>query len=109
MSDWVHAADVSMLVEDDVTPIVVGGRDIAVYRISAEVYATENRCTHGLARLSDGFLDAYEIECPLHQGRFDVRCGKALCAPLTEDIRAYPVKVEDGRVYLQLPDGKAQE
>jgi naphthalene 1,2-dioxygenase system ferredoxin subunit len=46
------------------------------------------------------FLEGHEIECPLHQGRFDVRTGKAMCAPLTEDLRSYPVKIEGGRVFL---------
>jgi naphthalene 1,2-dioxygenase system ferredoxin subunit len=42
----------------------------------------------------------YEIECPLHQGRFDVRTGKGLCSPITKDIATYPVKIEDGHVFV---------
>ena len=76
------------------------GRDIALYGTEDGIHATDNICTHGHARLCDGFLEGHEIECPLHQGRFDVRSGKAMCAPLTEDLRSYPVKIEDGRVYL---------
>jgi naphthalene 1,2-dioxygenase ferredoxin component len=64
------------------------------------VYATENICTHGQARLSDGFLEGCEIECPLHQGKFDVRDGKALCEPVTDALRSYAVKVEGGRVFV---------
>jgi naphthalene 1,2-dioxygenase system ferredoxin subunit len=52
--------------------------------------------------LSDGFLEGNEIECPLHQGRFDVCTGKAMCAPLTEDIKTYPVKIQNMRVMLRL-------
>jgi naphthalene 1,2-dioxygenase system ferredoxin subunit len=70
--------------------------------VEGEVYATDNLCTHGAARLSDGFLEDGEIECPLHQGRFDVCTGKAMCAPLTEDIKTYPVKIENMRVMLRL-------
>jgi naphthalene 1,2-dioxygenase system ferredoxin subunit len=80
--------------------IDVQGRDIALYGTEDGIHATDNICTHGHARLCDGFLEGHEIECPLHQGRFDVRSGKAMCAPLTEDLRSYPVKIEDGRVYL---------
>ena len=72
------------------------------YSVDGVVYATDNICTHGHARLCDGFLEGHEIECPLHQGRFDVRNGRALCAPATEAIRVYPVKVEAGRVLLDL-------
>jgi naphthalene 1,2-dioxygenase system ferredoxin subunit len=52
--------------------------------------------------MSDGFLEGKEIECPLHQGKFDVCTGKALCAPLTEDIRVYPVRIENKRVFLNM-------
>ncbi|HYG41625.1 MAG TPA: non-heme iron oxygenase ferredoxin subunit [Bordetella sp.] len=90
------------LAADDVTPFEVGGRELALYAVGAAVYATDSLCTHGLARLCDGFLEGHEIECPLHQGRFDVRTGKALCAPLKQDIRSYPVKIENGMVYVQL-------
>ena len=66
------------------------------------MYATDNRCTHGDALLSDGFLEGNQIECPFHQGRFDVCTGKALCAPWTEDIRVYPVRIENKRVLVKL-------
>ena len=82
--------------------ITAGGCDIALYRIDANVYATDNICTHGRARLSEGWLEGHEIECPLHQGRFDVRSGAALCEPAKENIRTYPVKVDAGCVYISL-------
>ncbi|GAB1579706.1 non-heme iron oxygenase ferredoxin subunit [Bordetella petrii] len=99
---WTAALPHGELAADDVTPWVAGGREIALYAVGDAVYATDNLCTHGLARLCDGFLEGHEIECPLHQGRFDVRSGKALCAPLKEDIKTYPVKIEDGMVYVQI-------
>ena len=88
--------------EGDVIGVKVAGRDIALYEVDGTIYATDNVCTHGAARLSDGFLEDGEIECPLHQGRFDVCTGKAMCAPLTEDIKTYPVKIENMRVMLRL-------
>mgnify|MGYP003579180154 CR=1 FL=1 len=99
---WIKTLPQDELAVYDVTPYSTGEREIALYAVGASVYATDNLCTHGLARLCDGFLEGHEIECPLHQGRFDVRTGKALCAPLKEDIRSYPVKIEDGMVYVQL-------
>ncbi|CAL95131.1 non-heme iron oxygenase ferredoxin subunit [Azoarcus olearius] len=100
--EWIAAAELDAVPQDDVIGVEVGGRDIALYSVDGEIYASDNICSHGHARLCDGFLDGHEIECPLHQGKFDVRSGKALCAPLTEDIRCYPVKIEDGRVFLAL-------
>jgi naphthalene 1,2-dioxygenase ferredoxin component len=99
---WVDALSTDDLPTDDVIGIVVSGRDIAIYTVGDEVYATDNLCTHGQARLCDGFLDGHEIECPLHQGKFDVRSGQPTCDPVTEAIRGYPVRIEGTRVLLQL-------
>ncbi|WP_321967842.1 non-heme iron oxygenase ferredoxin subunit [Burkholderia cepacia] len=104
---WTKAIPVASLPADDVAATLVGGREIAFYRVGDDVYATDNICTHGHARLCDGFLDGHEIECPLHQGKFDVRTGKAMCAPLTDDIRTFPVRIEDGEVFIELQDPDA--
>ncbi len=100
--NWIDAASCNDVPEGDVIAVKVGGREIALYEVEGEIYATDNLCTHGAARMSDGFLEGREIECPLHQGRFDVCTGKAMCAPLTEDIKTYPVRIENMRVMLRL-------
>lgn len=102
MSNWIDAAAFDEVPQDDVVGVEVQGLDIALYGVEGEVFATDNLCTHGQARLCDGFLDGHEIECPLHQGKFDVRTGAPTCAPITVAVRSYPVKVEGGRVFLQL-------
>jgi naphthalene 1,2-dioxygenase system ferredoxin subunit len=100
--NWIDALAADEIPADDVKGVLVAGRDIALYAVAGEVYATDNLCTHGNARLCDGFLDGHEIECPLHQGKFDVRNGRPLCAPVTESLRIYPVRIEGGRLYLQI-------
>lgn len=100
--NWIDVISDADLPEEDVIGADVDGRQLALYAINGEVYASDNICTHGHARLCDGFLEGYEIECPLHQGRFDIRNGKAMCDPLTEDMRTYPVKIEGGRVFVDL-------
>jgi naphthalene 1,2-dioxygenase ferredoxin component len=101
---WTKVIALTAVPADDVTAVSAAGREIAIYSVDGEVYATDNICTHGHARLCDGFLDGHEIECPLHQGKFDVRSGKAMCAPLTVDIQTYPVRVEEGEVFIHLED-----
>lgn len=101
---WIDAAAADDLPADDVLGLEVEGRDLALYSVNGEVFVTSNTCTHGQARLCDGFLEGHEIECPLHQGKFDVRTGKATCAPVTDDLRTYPVKIEGGRVYVAIGD-----
>lgn len=99
---WIDASAEADVPQDDVVAMAVAGRDIALYSVEGQIYATDNVCTHGHARLCDGFLEGHEIECPLHQGKFDVRTGQPTCAPVTEALRSYPVKIEAGRVWLAL-------
>ena len=99
---WIDAAARDDVPEGDVVGVIVAGKDIALYEVEGQIYATANACTHGAARMSDGFLEGEEIECPLHQGKFNVCTGKAMCAPLTDDIKTFPVKIENSRIYLKL-------
>ena len=103
MSDhWIDAIATDDIPEDDVLGVDIEGKSIALYRVDGEVFATDNLCTHGNARLCDGFLEGHEIECPLHQGKFDIRSGKAMCAPLTEDVKTYPIKIDGDRVFVAI-------
>ena len=101
---WSHAASVADLSDDEPLGVEVEGRPIALYRIGGEYYATSNICTHVFALLSDGFLEDCTIECPLHNGRFDVRTGKALTSPVETDIETYPVRMEGGDLQVRLSD-----
>jgi naphthalene 1,2-dioxygenase system ferredoxin subunit len=100
---WLDVSTIENIPDGDAINVDFGaGRSITLYRVGEEVFATAGLCTHGAARMCDGFLEGYEIECPLHQGRFDIRTGKALNEPLTEDIRTYDVRCESGRVFVAL-------
>ncbi len=98
---WVDVCAADSISEEIPLAVAVAGQEIALYRVDGHVYATDNLCSHGNARLCDGYLEGHEIECPLHQGRFDIRDGRAMCAPLTADIRIYPVRTEGDRVLVQ--------
>lgn len=100
--NWIDVAARDDVPDDDVMSASAGGVEIALYRVEGDVFATAQYCSHGHARLCDGFLDGYDIECPLHQGKFDIRDGRATCAPATDPVRTYPVKIEDGRVYVDV-------
>ena len=78
------------------------GTPVALYRLRGEIFATHGICTHALALLSEGWVEDGKIECPLHQGQFDIRTGKALCAPLTQDLRTYAVKLEGDDIFVDL-------
>jgi naphthalene 1,2-dioxygenase system ferredoxin subunit len=99
---WTDVAAESDLFDGAAIAATPAGQDIALYSLNGAVYATDNLCTHGNAKLCDGFLEGHEIECPFHQGRFDIRTGAATCAPATTALKTWPVKIEAGRVYLNL-------
>lgn len=100
--NWKDLMSQDDVFQNEVVGVQFEGKELAIYDVDGKVFASENICNHGNARLCDGFLEGYEIECPHHQGRFDIRDGKALCAPLTENMKTYPVKIENGRVFINL-------
>lgn len=99
---WVAAASLAAVEAEQVLSARADGVALALYSVDGAVYATAELCTHGAARLSDGYLDDGIIECPLHQGLFDVRTGEAVGPPCTQAVRTYPVRIEDGQVLVQL-------
>ncbi len=107
---WQRVASFSEIGVDGVLGVDVNGSPVALYRLSNEVFATSGICTHALALLSEGFVEDGKIECPLHQGQFDIRSGKALCAPATEDLCTYAVKLEGDDVFVDMerPAASAQ-
>lgn len=101
-SHWIKAAPAAALAEDTVTGVLLDGEDVAIYNLGGTFHATENICTHAMARLSDGYLDGDTIECPLHGGRFDVRTGAALTPPACTAVRVFPVRLDDGDILVDL-------
>ena len=100
----VRVASIDNLPSGEVTAVTVGKHDLALFRVESDVYATDNYCTHGAARLCDGYLEGFSIECPLHQGVFDVRNGAAIRAPAEVPLTTYPVEVDNGDVYVVLDE-----
>ncbi|MDP4533513.1 Rieske 2Fe-2S domain-containing protein [Marinobacter salarius] len=75
-------------------------RPIAVFNLAGVFYATSNICTHNIAILTDGTLEDSIIECPLHGGSFDIKTGEAASYPCEKPLKTYPVRVSDGKVYI---------
>ena len=95
------ASDVA---ENAAIPVRVGDKEIAIFHLPGGEYrATDNICTHEYAQLHEGWLEDGCIECPLHAARFDIRTGKALCAPADVDLAVFQVKVEGDDLMLKLP------
>ena len=81
----------------------VDGAPIAVFNIAGSYYAVADLCSHDDGPVAEGNLYGYEIECPRHGARFDVRTGQVVSFPAIVDIPNYPVKVERGQILVGLP------
>lgn len=100
---WVDVPEAKMMALDDVMEVRHNGAQYAVYRLEEGYYAMSNKCSHAGAKLSKGFVIDGQIECPAHNGRFDIRTGEATLSPACEKMAIYPVRIENGEVQLGLP------
>ena len=82
------------------TILLPSGREVALYNIDGEFFASENSCPHQGAPLAEGNLCGHVVECGLHGWQFDMRTGECLTVP--ERIVTYEVLVEDGLIKIVL-------
>ena len=78
----------------------VGDLECAVARLNGTVHATSNYCTHLDCLLSSGKVIDDGIRCSCHGSVFDLRTGDPIYPPATHPIAVYPVREEDGEVYV---------
>ena len=104
MSDnWIEACAADEIDEEDVIRFDHAGRTFAIYRSADDAYfATDGLCTHEQVHLADGLVMGDIIECPMHNGQFNYKTGEAKGAPVCVDLQTYPVKVEGGKIFVQL-------
>lgn len=96
-----HAvATVDDLEDEEVIEISVGDEAIALYRLGDDFFATHGLCTHEKVKLCDGIVEGDLIECPLHSACFEIKTGKAVNPPAEIDLKIYPVKLKDNRIYI---------
>jgi nitrite reductase/ring-hydroxylating ferredoxin subunit len=91
---WIRVATLDDVPVGSTRLVEAAGEPVCLYNLEGTICATHDTCTHAEASLADGFIDGEAIECPLHQALFDIRTGKALTPPATEDLRVYAVRVE---------------
>jgi nitrite reductase/ring-hydroxylating ferredoxin subunit len=102
MTTWHDVGAVGSVEEGEVVGLAAGGQPIALFLNDGTYHALHDRCTHGDARLSDGYIEDGCIECPLHQGMFDIATGAVRQAPVTEAVRCYKVRVTGDRIEVEI-------
>ena len=73
-----------------------------IYRLDEGYFATDGICTHEAVHLEDGLVMDGEIECPMHQGIFNIKTGKAMGPPVCIDLKTYQVKVEENKIFIEI-------
>jgi nitrite reductase/ring-hydroxylating ferredoxin subunit len=86
----------------------VGDVEVLVLRAGNENFAISNICSHEEVWLDDGIVDeeSCQIECPMHEGRFDLRTGAATHEPAEEPIATFALRIEGDDVFVELPDSE---
>lgn len=104
MSDLIRLCPTAAVSEGEPLAVTVPGfPPLAVYEVEGAYFVTDDMCTHGKARLSDGFHDGFVIECPLHGGSFDIRTGAPKTAPCAIALRTYLAMIDDDWIAIALP------
>ena len=104
MSDnnWILVGTTDNVEVEDIIRFDHNDKTFCVYKLEDGFYATDGICTHEAVHLEDGVVMDNVIECPMHQGVFDIKTGEAVSPPACDDLKTYPVKVEDNNIYIQI-------
>jgi 3-phenylpropionate/trans-cinnamate dioxygenase ferredoxin subunit len=102
--EYVEIAPASELPNGERMFVDIGDTPIVIFNIGGQFFAIGDVCTHDDGPLGDGDIEDFDVTCPRHGAKFDVRTGKVTSMPAVEDIPAYPVQVRDGFIYLGVPN-----
>lgn len=104
MPDFVEVCKTDDIPEGERSYFAFEEETIVVFNVGGKFYAIADVCTHDGGPLEDGDLEGYEIECPRHGARFDIRNGDALSMPAVVPVPCYQTKVEGDTLYVEDPD-----
>ncbi|HEX3628547.1 MAG TPA: NADH:ubiquinone reductase (Na(+)-transporting) subunit F [Verrucomicrobiae bacterium] len=100
---WIEICAASFLKNEDVIRFDHEQKTYAVYRLAdGSLHATDGICTHGNTHLADGLVKGRLIECPKHNGRFDIIDGSPQRQPVCVALKTYQAREHDGKIFLDL-------
>lgn len=102
MSNWVEVGNVEEIPPLGARVVENGSTKIAIFRNTKdEVFALNDACPHRQGSLSQGIVHDTSVTCPLHNWKIDLTSGEAM-GPDEGCTGHYDVKVEDGKIFLEL-------
>ena len=99
----IRVAAESELRDDAGLHVVAEGQSLALFRVDGRCYAIANACPHMGGPLCEGPLKDHVVTCPWHGWKWDVRTGENVRNPRLRKVACFPVTVEDGEVFIDLP------
>src|ERR671931_181776 len=100
--DFVKVAETKDIQTSQMKEVQIDGQDVCIANVEGKYYAIGNVCTHEGGPLADGILEGYEVECPWHQSKFDVRTGEVTSPPpASEPEPTYEVKVDGNSILVK--------
>ena len=102
MQKWHRVIAAEKIAEGDYDVVEFDDTWVVIVHLGESWYALEDICTHDGAELSGGELEGCALVCPRHFAKFDLATGQALTPPAYEATRVFPIKEEDGDIYLAL-------
>jgi nitrite reductase/ring-hydroxylating ferredoxin subunit len=99
--DFVKVADVKDIPPSQMKEVEVNGEKICLANVEGKYYAIGNVCTHLGGPLAQGKLEDYEVQCPWHGSRFDIRTGKVVRPPAMRSEPTYEIKTENDNILLK--------
>jgi len=109
VGEWTKVATERDLSDGETLRVSVSGEDVCLYRMGDRIYASQDLCTHGYASLADGYVIGENVECPMHGGMFHIPTGRAVQLPCTQDLVMYPVRTENGDIFVGTPSATQNE
>jgi len=97
---FVLVPNADRLPDGETLRVEIDGEVMAIARLGSSFYAFQEFCTHRFGPLSEGCLDGFNVQCPWHNSRFDVRTGKVVQGPAKIDLKTFRIDVRDGNVYV---------
>jgi 3-phenylpropionate/trans-cinnamate dioxygenase ferredoxin component len=93
MGEFVKVASTSEIAPGQCRLFNVKGKQIVLFNVEGAFFALDNACTHEEGPLAEGDVEGYEVTCPWHGARFDIRTGEVLCPPAYDAVARYNVRV----------------
>ena len=99
--DFVRVAETKDNQPSPMKAVDLASERVCIVNVEGNYYAIGNVCTHVGGPLNEGTLEGYEVECPWHGSKFDVRTGEAIKPPARQAVPKYEVKVEDNDILVR--------